>query len=197
MLKEDLFNLALEVSKHNHELAIPPVQVGEYYKFKIASCTFSADRVLIKLRIPLKEQNVDWEIHEMVNTPFLFVNEVCKIRHSPTYVASNRHQVVAIQGTQLNLCEPHEGICYVSQFPMSPTVGELCAERLNCGASVSDLNEVCTFECLERKGTNVYVTQLDFPTFVLTNVPKGTSIECEIESQIETKSTPIHPSRLH
>ena len=118
VLRGDLVKLSYKAAKHGHELAIAPIQNGEYYKYKIASFTFSKGRILIKVRIPLKEIGVDWYNHELINIPFHFYENVCTIRHSPTYVASTRNQVVAIQGTQLSLCQPYEGIYYMSaNFP--------------------------------------------------------------------------------
>ena len=190
-LFDDLRSLQKQLVNEDHELVIPPSRVSEYYKLKIVDCTFTRNRILIRLRIPIKRLSDKWSLHEMVNVPFGFKGSLCFLQHAPTYIATSGADMVTIQGSQLHQCDPASGLCLIPQFNSDPMTGSLCPLKILQGASVSELNEVCTFEC-QGSRLQPAITQLDFHTFVITGGPPGMHIICR--NATHTIGTPLHPT---
>ena len=176
-LRIDLRAVQRNIARDSHELVIPINRISEYYKLKLADCTFTRNRIIIRLRIPIRRKSDNWRLHDLVVVPFGFKGSLCMLRHAPTYIATSGSEVVTIQGSQLQQCDPFTGLCFIPQFNSDPMTGALCPARILRGSSVSELNEVCVFEC---QGTKIQpaITQLDFHTFVITGGPEGMFIAC-------------------
>jgi len=188
-LKTDLQALQKEVRKHGYQLVINPGDAVKYYNYPLAKCVFADDKIMITGKAPLRKQKEIFSLHQLVNIPFIYNNEVCTIDHSPTLLAATEQDVITIQGTALETCKPSEGICYVSQFESDPQEGSRCATLILQGAPVSQLKESCPFTCRKRVKDSHFVTQLDFHRFILTGHPEGTTLICEKNDT--SKPTPI------
>jgi len=185
-LTKDLKNINRNLNSDDHELVIPYTQISRYFKLKLADCIFTPEaRVVIRLRIPIKRRREVWKLLELINIPFGYKESTCMIQHAPTYLAVSQKNLVAIQGTQLHLCQPDTGLCQIPQFNSDPGAGYLCVQRLLQGASVQSLNQVCMFECMAGQN-DITITQLDYHTFVITGALKGMGISCRYDGSNQT-----------
>ena len=186
LLKKDLERLDTELRKHG-QLAIPASEVTNYYSYKITSCHLNEDTIHINLRVPVRPWNEEFILYLVVNVPFAFENNICTLTHTPTYLAVSKQRILSIQGMEIKFCEPETGLCFASQYNADPAMGSACAEKITSTASVSDLKEVCSFECKLKPTKTNYVTQLDLHFFVITNPPNGTALYCRQENEDVTK----------
>ena len=182
-LQKELSILQTDLHLEGYELAINPEHVYEYYRHKLVDCSFSSNRILVQLRVPFRKRDQEWILYESINVPFIFQGSSCSIRHSPTYLAVSDDQIVSIQGTHLDLCKPYDGLCLISQFNPDPYIGYKCAEQLFRSASVSKLNDVCSFECTRNPSQETFITQLNFHTYAITNAPPESKVICKYGRQ--------------
>jgi len=133
-LRRDMQGLESELNLHGHKLAIPLDNVMAMYSFPIASCSFAKNIIGIHIRVPIKRDDSDFTLYEVVNIPFVYENSVCTLAHSPTYLARDGNDVVAIQGTQLSKCPVDSGLCYVPEWHTDPQNGAQCMEKILKGS---------------------------------------------------------------
>ncbi|OXA47286.1 hypothetical protein Fcan01_17860 [Folsomia candida] len=178
-LKSDVEKLLPDLQKNDFTLAIRPQDILSMYNYPLAKCYIAGDEITIHVKVPLHREGAKLTLYEVINLPYLYKDSVCTINHSPTYVVDADSYITTIQGTQLNSCDPSSGICYVSQFQSDPQIGKLCIESIIRGSSVNELKKACPFTCFPRLSQQPYITQLDFHTFMITSVPKGSTIVCD------------------
>lgn len=190
-LTRDLYALQSEVRKNSYELAIHPSNAIAYYSQKFASCQFADNQITIQMKIPLKEINEDWILHELIQVPFQYEGSICTIDHQPTLLAVSNDDVIALQGTALETCRPSEGICWLPAYNIDPLEGSHCSRMILKGATASALKRACMFTCRKLPPETHFVTQLDNHRFVITNAPRGTAITCDVSESHTLSADPI------
>jgi len=96
VLKADLRTLNQELRVHDHELALSPENVGEYYTHKMAACHFTENKIGISIRAPVKPVSENFDLYEVITVPFIFADSVCTMAHAPTFLATSQHRVLPI-----------------------------------------------------------------------------------------------------
>jgi len=132
----------------------------------------------------------EFSLYQVVNVPFAFEDSICTLTHTPAFLAASKNRVIPIQGMELKLCEPEDGLCFASQFNSDPAMGSACAEKIITTAFVNELKEVCAFECKKKPNGTNFVTQLDLHSFVITNVPRETYLFCQLEDETTKELLP-------
>lgn len=194
-LMNDLFKMQAEVRKYGYDIAFDPTESIRLYTHKFTSCQFANNRIRIVVKVPLRHLNENYQIHELITVPFVYQDSLCYIDHAPTLLAVSSNDIIALQGTDLQGCNPKEGICYLSSFTTDPQESYACSKAIHQGATVQELKEACSMTCRKLPPTSNLITQIDVSRYVLTNPPIGTTIHCDSKEPIPAP-IPVIPNRF-
>ncbi|KAG5865933.1 hypothetical protein JTB14_029024 [Gonioctena quinquepunctata] len=157
ILVHDLQNSEVELKNVQQELAISTKDLDKYYQLPLCDCTFSNQKIIIHISIPINCQSHSWELFELITTPFAWFNRTCKIEHKDIFLAvsinpyQESNQIRQISGSGLKHCKPHEDkLCYLPRFSADAHYGPACAKHLYNGASVEEINHHCPMTSTNR-----------------------------------------------
>ncbi|KAJ8935601.1 hypothetical protein NQ314_012722 [Rhamnusium bicolor] len=141
-LQHDLKNLEIELATANQGLAIPIRELPKLYEIAICDCTFTGNKILVQVKIPITQKNREWELYEFNSCPFSWENTTCIIEHTTLYIAVARNEITGdnirqISGMGLHHCKPYQDrLCYLPRFSGDTLQGPSCARKLFTGATV-------------------------------------------------------------
>lgn len=193
VLKHDLEVLEGELGKLGQNLAVPLQDLSKLYQIAICDCSFSRDRLVINIRIPITQRQRAWELLELVTTPFAWYNQTCLIQHQPLFLAISRSplnsksQLRQISGSGLRHCQPfRDRLCFLPRFSADSMQGPACAKKLYNGASVEELSHHCPMSC--HKSITTTISEISEETYIIAHPKKPTLLSCENSTE------PLHES---
>lgn len=89
ILYADLVKLSKALKLDGYELVVPIDNLSLYFNLPITECQFSETQILIKIKIPIREQLATWKLFQYVPAHFKFNESVCLIFSEKTYIAIN------------------------------------------------------------------------------------------------------------
>lgn len=182
-LAHDLKKLQAELAKVDQGLAIPKSDFARYYQLQICECTFTEKTILIHIKIPVRQKYDEWQLFELITTPFAWYNQTCTILHNPLYLATSdntktrKQEHRQITGSRLHYCKPYnEKLCYLPRYAGDLLQGPACARSIFQGASVKDISHNCQLSC--HPATQLTILEIEEETYMLAHVPEDLHIEC-------------------
>lgn len=156
--------------------------MSNYYQHRISECIITEEKILIKVKIPLKKINPQYELFKFHSVPQGFNGKTCCLLIDEINLAipTTGDEIIPISGDARRFCETSTGhgsnLCYLPIRPKQVTFSSNCAELIYKGAPMSELLGVCSYRCLPDKQT--IITQVNHETFVITNPLSNITIIC-------------------
>ena len=149
VLMEDLLKANQILKRNKQIMAIPLSKIGKYYQLHVASCAFSKNQLIINIKVPIKRQEINYEIKEITTIPFQHNRQVCIIQLDSTLVAIGDDKIIPFTIKEENQCKVKENeLCYVPRYASRPLTHARCIEKfLDPLASVELLKKNCVFSC--------------------------------------------------
>jgi hypothetical protein len=193
VLKADLQKLQERLATHNHRLTIDPSEVTAYYELPICDCTFTADEITLRIKVPIVRRDRQWKLLETVTTPFAWKNATCKLMHDVTYLAvDGNREIRPISGTHLHQCKPYETrLCFLPRFSSDTVNGHGCTYSMYRGDTIEKLSQQCTLQYQEV--TSTIITEIGNDEYVITHPKNKTWIRCRNLSQPLPEEAYTHP----
>jgi len=186
-LRWDLHVLNKALKKDGYQLSIPLTNIPKYYQVPIADCTITPKKIILKLSIPIQKSE-KITLYELTVTPFKWKDSTCNIQLDSTYVAVSNSKVTPITGIHLHQCQQTDALCYLPHYQPDLIKGTACPEKLFSRATISELNDACSFQCVPNN--NVVITKIGHGTFVITNLPAQSFSRCNgTDRALEIPST--------
>lgn len=181
ILSHDLLKLQNELSSFNQQLAIPISELAKYYQLPLCDCSFLNEKIIIHIRIPVRQKFNYWKLYHLITTPFAWYNQTCKIHHDNLFLAVNNNpkstQIRQISGINLRHCRPLEDkLCFLPRFPANSLQSPICAKKLFDGASVSEISHHCPMSC--HKSTATIISEIEEEIYIITHAKAPTLIKC-------------------
>lgn len=188
ILIKDLNELNKEIFPSGQGLAIQTPEISRYYEIPICDCSFTSTKLFIHIKVPIIQNNRQWQLYELVTTPFAWFNQTCSISHEPLYMAVSvtkhlKDSMRQISGTGLHQCKPyHDKLCYIPRFSADSLQGPQCAKKLYTGATVQEISQYCPMNC--HSATAMIISEIDEEIYVLTHIKNDLEISCDIQTGI-------------
>lgn len=173
VLYQDLKKLSKVLKEDGYELVINLDNIFSYYNLPIVECQFSSSQILIKLKIPVKEQSTNWKLFQYIPAHFKFRDSICLIFSEKTYVAVNKindeHRIVSDTGLQ-HCDPPATDLCYIPKFTSDITLTPKCVESMFKNLPLNQINKFCYFQCVKhQESEEIIIKQIGVNTFAITN----------------------------
>lgn len=187
----DLNKLSKILMEDGYELVIKLENIFSYYNLPIVECQFSKSKILIKLKIPIKEKSTNWKLFQYIPAHFKFQGSICLIFSEKTYVAVNTenddHRIVS--GMGLQHCDPPiTDLCYIPKFTSDITLTPKCVEAMFKNLPLSQINKFCYFQCVkQQENEEVIIKQIGVNTFAITN-PQPTLVIRKSRKNVYTET---------
>lgn len=170
ILQADLINITVALQQKQWELAVPVMEIGKYYGLDIASCTITTERIIIRLKIPIRRANRGWRSFNASPIPVGDLNSTCwQILPSKRVVVS---QKMGKMGWLLEdkHCQPEiNKLCFIPRdFLISP---------------LNSMKENVQFKC--ESTTNTIIKFLENEKFAVINPPDSFQVHCGQNKQVE------------
>ncbi|OXA42497.1 Transposon Ty3-I Gag-Pol polyprotein [Folsomia candida] len=105
------------LSDRRQELSIPSSDLEDVFRYPLATCLFSPNKVVATVRIPLVSLNTTYEMKRIQPLPFLFNDDVCQVKIDVNYVALPKHRIIPITPTISLNCDPTtNALCLLPRF---------------------------------------------------------------------------------
>ena len=183
LLARDLSELSKKLQTEGYDLAIPISDITWYYKIKLTECEISDTKIMVRVKVPIKNKIHHWQLFEMIAIPFAHNDSSCIIVHDSTFVAVSSTAVRTITGVMLHECKPyHNDLCYIPRHSSDVISGSQCPYHMFKGATAEKLNEYCAYKC--QTGTGPLVTQIDHERYILTHPPADVNIKCNNNTKL-------------
>ncbi|XP_050300412.1 uncharacterized protein LOC126738956 [Anthonomus grandis grandis] len=183
VLKKDLEDFESKIANSEQGLAIPTSELAAYFEMPICDCSFTKSSIYVHIKIPIIKKNRNWQLLELITTPFAWYNQTCIIRHQPLYIAvskngNNEGDLRQISGTGLHECKPYQNkLCYLPRFSADILQGPECAKILYQGATVKELSQYCPIDC--HSATSMTISEIKDETYVITHPKQDMTISCD------------------
>lgn len=180
VLSQDLLRLEKNLSKSGYQLAVSTNDIQNYYQLPFVDCAFSQEVVTITIKVPITRTGHKWHLKELLTVPFSWQNQTCEVPIKSLFLAvasvDGKEILRAVGGTDKHACRPFsDQLCFIPRY--GNHVGStLCAFKLFTGVAVRELGNFCPMTCLTTNALSISEIRPD--TFVLTNAPVNTHIEC-------------------
>ena len=177
LLNEDLKNVSRILRRNKQKLAIPVDKIGRYFQMPLASCTFSEDKLIINVKIPIKREKVDYKIKSIKTIPFQHNNQICILQLDSNLIAVGDNKFVML--TDKNQCNVKEnGLCFIPIFTNNPSTFDACIKKmLNPLVSVDILTKSCIFICNDKTDDTI-ITHINKDEYAVVN-NEELSIRCK------------------
>ena len=203
VLGKDLKKLLGEIRSSGQRLAIDVTETWKYYELPICDCSFTEQKLFIHIKIPVIQGNNNWQLYELITTPFAWFNETCFIPHQPLYMAvsmteKSKDKIRQISGAGLHQCKPYNNkLCFVPRFSGDIFQGPQCAKMLYEGNTVEKLSHYCPMQC--HSATSMIITEADEEVYILTHPTSDLMISCSENdtTQINTKHFQQGAIKIH
>ncbi|CAI6375345.1 unnamed protein product [Macrosiphum euphorbiae] len=196
----DLNKLSKLLMEDGYELVIKLENIFSYYNLPIVECQFSKSKILIKLKIPIKEKSTNWKLFQYIPAHFKFQYSICLIFSEKTYVAVNTenddHRIVS--GMGLQHCDPPiTDLCYIPKFTSDITLTPKCVEALFRNLPLSQINKFCYFQFVkQQENEEVIIKQIGVNTFAITN-PQPTLMIRKSKKNVYTETQKLKINYTH
>ncbi|XP_050310807.1 uncharacterized protein LOC126746540 [Anthonomus grandis grandis] len=183
VLKRDLEDFESKIANSEQGLAIPTSELAAYFEMPICDCSFTKSSIYVHIKIPIIKKNRNWQLLELITTPFAWYNQTCIIRHQPLYIAvskngNNEGDLRQISGTGLHECKPYQNkLCYLPRFSADILQEPECAKILYQGATVKELSQYCPMDC--HSATSMTISEIKDETYVITHPKQDMTISCD------------------
>ncbi|OXA53727.1 hypothetical protein Fcan01_11758 [Folsomia candida] len=148
MLRRDLRVLQRKILQHNRELSIPSSDLEDVFRYPLATCLFSPNKVVATVRIPLVSLNTTYEMKRIQPLSFLFNDDVCQVKIDVNYVALSKHRIIPITPTISLNCDPTtNALCLLPRFDPPVIPEHNCIRALLKSAPISEINQNCHLSC--------------------------------------------------
>lgn len=163
ILNEDLKKVSKVLQKHKQELAIGTNRIGQYYSLPITSCSFSKEKLIVNVKVPIRREKIKYIIKEITTIPFQNNAQVCMIHLEATLIAIGDDKVIKLTGNEEKNCRVKEnGLCFIPRYTKNHFTQDSCIEELvNPFSSVETLRKNCVFSCLARKDETLLIEVKD------------------------------------
>lgn len=177
-LKADVAALALNISRRGYELSIPSKFINKYFSLPLTTCTFSPEKVVVTVKIPIRKKGHDFSIFEYIPSPLAWGEYTCSLSREPVYVATAGDLLTTITGLQRNDCDVRStGLCRIPRQTQGSSLSTECARRILRGDPMESLRTVCHFSCYPSH-QNVLVTQISESSYMVTNPTPSLLLNC-------------------
>lgn len=178
VLRSDLLDLTRNISRDGYEVAIPLKDISRFYSLPISSCITSPEKIVITVKIPIKQQNQEFELYEYIPSPMAWRGYTCSLLNDLVYVAVAGDVLKTIVGRQKDDCDVRtSGICKVPRQVLGSSLSSECAWRMLKGDSIDSLRAACHFSCYPSHG-GVLLTPISDVSYVVTHPSPSLLLNC-------------------
>jgi len=203
VLGKDLEKLQEEIQNSGQRLAIFVTELWKYFEVPICDCSFTEEKLFVHIKIPVIQGNNNWQLYELITTPFAWFNATCFIPHQPLYMAvsmseNSKEKIRQISGAGLHQCKPYDNkLCFVPRFSGDIFQGPQCAKMLYEGTTVENLSHYCPMQC--HSATSMIITEADEEVYILTHPTPDLMISCSGNdtTKINTKHSKQGAIKMH
>jgi len=186
MLSDDIqkFNETLKLDKQR--LAITKENFGRYYHLPLAICSFTEHRLMIFVKIPVRQEASLYEVIQISTIPFQYQEKTCIIQLDTEIVVKNQGQLIALVGQAEKHCKVKEnGLCFIPRFTQKPMLNSNCLETMfSEKATVNLLNKHCQFKCSEAMPEKTILTQITGEKFAVINPNETLQVRCRNQREM-------------
>lgn len=182
VLDADIKKLEKKMIRDSYEIALPTANLELFYTLPITSCNISPEKLIVTVKIPVKNRRDKWTLYEYIPSPLAWKEYTCVLSREPIYVAVSRDTFVTIAGKQLDNCkEKRTGMCQIPRQRQGGSVSTTCAEKMFKKGTVDELRASCPFYCdATRRG--ILITEVGVDSYIITHPSKHISINCSNSS---------------
>lgn len=179
VLKRDLEFIETDVEKHGKELSIKPRNIHAYLHLDTSECFFSEKGIIVKVGVPIKAKQNNYELFSVTTLPFLFNDKICTVRLEDNFfLAKNGKEIFPLAKATANRCLSKH-ICHSTQFSTHFSHDYTCLMlSLSGTATVSAIREACTFTCSKQNLKEPIVIELTSTEFGIIYPNSTISIKC-------------------
>ncbi|KAL1454492.1 hypothetical protein WDU94_010735 [Cyamophila willieti] len=178
-LKKDLAKLQEKVNKEGWELSISPQDIGKYFTVDIASCIIATDKIIVRIKVPVKHTRKLWKTFDVKTIPMGDYKSTCTTQIPSTRIVTSLNEDKFGWITDEQACKPeHNNLCHIPRdIHLKPL------KNITKGLDI-----ICTGE------TETQLTHLEEDTFAITNPPR--TIQVVEEKARETRAITL-PEVVH
>lgn len=187
-LKEDLSQIEKQINELGYGLSIRPEKYHAYYGLETTSCHFSEKKLIIRVKLPMKEIKNNYKLFTVTTLPFSYENTICSVDTDIEYIVyKNQKDIFPLRGHSAMECVSlHSSLCHVSRYHTDIMHHNKCIKALLSKlSSVKTIKEACSFTCTAYDGTPI-ILEISSPRFAIINPGKEIRITCN------NKTTQVH-----
>lgn len=184
-LMKELINIKGKIESQGWTFSIPIISPSSYYQHKISECILSNEKILIKLKVPLRRITPKYNLFTFLSVPQGFNNRSCTLLIDDVHLALSEtgDEIIPVAGNDRRFCEASStqgsNLCYLARRPSQVTFTSNCAESIYHGEPIKRLFDVCAYRCIPE--TQPIITAISSEIYVITHPQKNITIVCDDE----------------
>ncbi|XP_039283291.1 uncharacterized protein LOC120351151 isoform X1 [Nilaparvata lugens] len=155
------------------------------------------NELLVTLKIPIKKKNSTISLFHLQSIPLHWNGHTCRLTSQHHLILREENKLQILSDDEEDDCQfKQKGLCLIPRKKMSNSATQAtCLHLLTSEADVSELREVCKFDC-KATDNQTLITRLREDTFLFHNTGKKTTIRCK-NSTTEVPSNSPGTLSLH
>lgn len=185
-LMHELRTIKDKILKEGWTLSISITSPSSYYQHTISECIISDSKILVKVRVPLRRIEPEFELFKFLSVPQGFNSKTCTLLIDDIHLAISKDgkEILPISGDARRFCEVSAGhgsnLCFLPRRPSQITYSSNCAELIYHGATIRELFRVCAYRCLPE--SQPIITAVSHELYIITNPQSNITIICNDEN---------------